>query len=171
MSIPFEIKFDENTYRHHVEGVTMVMHCHHYMSLTTKLADSLEDMGGVKILRESAEDAIRELLDAYFKAHNISGSGERLNTGREMYSVLGLGKLEVFGNDGGGEVKVLRSHVDEGWVQKFGKSSKFVNHFTCGYLAAMFAAAFGRPARSFNVYETASLAMGEPEGKIIVKAN
>ncbi|PKN24657.1 MAG: hypothetical protein CVU65_11140 [Deltaproteobacteria bacterium HGW-Deltaproteobacteria-22] len=171
MSIPFEIKFDENTYRHHVDGVTMVMHCHHYMSLTVKLADAMEDMGAVKILRESAEDSIRELLEAYFKAHGISSSAERLNIGREMYSVLGLGKMEVFGNDGGGEVKLVRSHVDEGWVQKFGKSSKFVNHFTCGYLAAMFAVSFSRAARTYNVYETASLAMGEPEGKIIVKAN
>jgi len=171
MSIPFDITFDENTFRHHVHGVAMVMHCHHYMSRTTKLAESMEKINGVKILRETAEDAMRELLEAYFSAQKIINAADRLNVGRELYSVMGLGKMEVFGNDHGGEVKLQRSHVDEGWVQIFGNSPKFVNHFTCGYLAAMFGAAFGKPARGYNVYETASMAMGEPEGKIIVKAN
>ncbi|MBU1219867.1 hypothetical protein KKF34_05690 [Myxococcota bacterium] len=171
MSIPFEVKFDDTTFSQKAYGQDMVMHCHHYMSLVTALSDQLESINAVKILRESAEDSIRTFLDAYFTQNNINSSTEKLATAKELYSVLGLGKFEVSGNDAGGEIQMKRSHVDEGWVQKFGKSSKFINHFSCGFAAAMFAAAFGKSARSYNAFETASIAMGDSEGKIVVKAN
>jgi len=81
---------------------------------------------------------------------------------------MGLGKLEINGTDKGGTARIVRSHVDEGWIKKWGKHSSPINHVACGYVAALFAATFGRPKRNYLVTETASMAMGEPEGKLSV---
>jgi len=54
---------------------------------------------------------------------------------------------------------------------KWGQNDKPLNYFTCGYVAAMFGAAFNRPLKSYAVTEDASIAMGEPESRFIVKAS
>jgi hypothetical protein len=169
MTLKLEYTFDPGTYRHFINGHATVLHCHHYMSLTTKLAEDLKDLGGPRILRESAEDSIRPMLEDYCQKHGITAVTDRLAVGQEYYSVMGLGKIEATAAEGGGEVRILRSHVDEGWVKKFGKHNQAINHFTCGYAAAMYAVAYGKPPRSFAVIESASLALGHPEGKLIVR--
>jgi predicted hydrocarbon binding protein len=94
---------------------------------------------------------------------------DKCNVGREYYSVFGLGKMVVTGSENGGEVRLVRSHIDEGWVMKWGPNSKPINYFTCGFIAAVFCAAFNKPPRSYTVTEASSMAGGESEGKFIVK--
>lgn len=163
-----DFSFDDKTYRHALNGHESVLHCHHYMSLTTKLAVDFDDVGGTRILRESAEDSIRPMLDSYFKDNNVSNPEDRLKVGAEYYRVMGLGLMDVSGNEQSGKVTLKHSHVDEGWVKKWGKSDKFVNHFTCGYAAAVFAAAFDAPARSYQTEEKTSIAVGNNETVIAV---
>jgi hypothetical protein len=160
--------FDDKTYRHAMNGHESVLHCHHYMSLTTKLAEDFRDIGGVRILRESAEDSIRPLLDSYFKENSVTSPNDRLKVGAEYYSVMGLGLMDITGDEKSGKVTLKHSHVDEGWVKKWGKSDKFINHFTCGYVAAVFAATFGKPARSYQVEEESSIAAGDEVSVISV---
>jgi hypothetical protein len=169
MSINVNFTFDESTYRHYMNGHASVLHCHHYMCLTVKLAEDMEKIGGTTILAETAEDSIRPLFDDYFKSENIAESSDRFRIGEEYFAVMGLGKISVNGNVDGGEVKLLHSHVDEGWLKKWGKSDKPVNHFSRGYAAALFAATFTKAPRSYVVSEETSIAMGAPEGKLIVK--
>ena len=168
MSMNVDFTFDNVTYRHFMNGFGSVLHCHHYMCLTAKLAEDLTDVEGPRILRESFEDSIRPLLDDYFEKNKVSSPEERLKIGEEYFAVMGLGRLAVTGNVQGGEVRILRSHVDEGWIKKWGKHSVPINHLACGYAAALFAATFGNPPRSYAVTETISIAMGEPEGKLVV---
>ncbi len=156
-----DFTFDDKTYRHAMNGHESVLHCHHYMSLTTKLAEDFADVGGVRILREVAEDSIRPLLDSYHQTHRVPTGDERLEVGREYYSVMGLGEMEISGDETGGQVKLHHSHVDEGWIKKWGKHDRFVNHFSCGFAAAVFAAAFDRPARSYLAKEKASIVIGD----------
>jgi hypothetical protein len=170
MPIQVDFTFDSNTYRHFMNGHASVLHCHHYITLTTKLAEDMADIGGPHLLRESVEDSIRPLLDDYFAKHNVTVVGDRLRVGEEYYAIMGMGRLAVTGNEKAGEARLIRSHVDEGWIKKWGKHSKPINHFTCGYVAALFAAAFGRPPRSFTVTETASLVVGAPEGRLTVRS-
>jgi hypothetical protein len=170
MALTVNHTFDENTFRHSFNGHQFVLHCHHYMSLTTRLAESFAAIGGVKVLREATEDTIRPVLDSYFKEHGVGDPAQRLALGAEYYSFMGLGRMEVTGSEQGGEARLTNSHVDEGWTKKWGKHDSPVNHVTCGFLAAMFAAAFDRPARSFQVTETASIVMGAPASVLAVKA-
>jgi hypothetical protein len=170
MALDIKHTFDENTFRHSFGGHTYVLHCHHYMSLTTKLAEDFADIGGPKVLREAAEDSIRPVLDSYHKEHGITDPAQRLKVGAEFFTFMGLGLMELAGTASGGEVKLRHSHVEEGWIKKWGKHDKPVNHFTCGFVAAVFAAAFDKPARSFDVAERSSIVMGAPESALAVKA-
>jgi predicted hydrocarbon binding protein len=101
--------------------------------------------------------------------NNLTSAPDKCNVGREYFSVFGLGKMIVSGNDKGGEVRLVRSHIDEGWVKKWGNHDKPINHFACGYIAAMFGAAFDKPLNTYAVKEAASIAVGDPENKFIVK--
>jgi len=169
MALEVKHTFDNDTYRHSLNGHEFVLHCHHYMSLTTKMAEDFADIGGVRVLREAAEDSMRPLFDDYFKEHNVTAVKDRLMVGADYYKMMGIGLMEIQGAAEGGEVKLPHSHVDEGWLTKWSEHDKPINHFTCGYVAAVFAATFEKPARSYEVSETASIVMGAPESVLVVK--
>jgi hypothetical protein len=160
--------FDGKTYRHTMNGYESVLHCHHYMSLTTKLAVDFDDIGGVRILRESAEDSIRPLLDSYYKENGITKAEDRLQIGADYYAVMGLGLMEISGDEKSGKAVLTHSHVDEGWIKKWGKSDKFINHFSCGFISAVFAATYDSPARSYQAEELSSIAVGNEKSVIAV---
>lgn len=168
MALEVDFTFDSKSYRHFMNGFMSVLHCHHYMTLLTKAAMENKDIGGINILVESAEDSVRPLFDDYIKKHKISDASAKLNVGAEYYSVMGMGKMTVKGDAKGGEVELNRSHVDQGWLMKFGKSDTAVNHFTRGYIAAVFGAAFGTEPRNYSVTEVASIVKGDPTSKFIV---
>lgn len=169
MSLNVKFTFDENTYRHYMNGFLTVLHCHHYLCLTTRMAEDFMDVGGVKILRETAEDTIRPLLDDYFQKNNISSIEDKFNVGTQYYSIMGMGKMRIKANQTGGNVTLPRSHVDQGWLKKWGKNEHPVNHFTCGFIAAIFAASFSKPARSYEVIEVESIVQGSPASQFNVK--
>jgi hypothetical protein len=170
MTLNIDHSFDKETYRHFINGFNTVMHCHHYMSLTTKLADQFADCDGPSILASCAEDSIRPLLDDYFAKNGVTDVAAKLQVGADFYSHFGLGKMTVTDSgDGAGEAILTHSHVDEGWTQKYDKSDHPLNYFTCGFLSAMFAAANDKPARSIAVTEEESMATGAAQGRFVAK--
>lgn len=169
MQLELKHTFDEATYRHSLNGHVFVLHCHHYMGLTTRLSEQFADLGAPRVLREATEDSFRPVLESTFAQHGATAPADRLDLARQLYAALGLGRMQLSGTDAGGSATLGRSHVDEGWIAKWGKHDKPINHFTCGYLAAAFAAAFGKPARSYQVTESASIVMGAPESVLAVK--
>lgn len=171
MPLTLNFTVDADTNRQFLNGHPVVMHSHHYLSLITKLAEDLGDLGGTRILMDVVEETMRAVFDDYIRKNGINTAQERCNVGREYYSVFGLGKMVITGDENGGEVRLVNSHLDQGWVMKWGRNDKPLNYFTCGYIAAMFGAAFSRPLKSYAVTEEASIAMGEPEGRFTVKAS
>jgi hypothetical protein len=169
MSLKLDYSLDNETYRHLLNGQPVVMHSHHYLALITKLAQDLGDIGGAQILKDVVEESMWAIFDDYVKKNDLSAPLDRCNVGREYYSVFGLGKMVVTGSESGGEVRLIRSHLDEGWIMKWGPNDKPVNLFTCGYIAAIFAVAFNKPVKSYTVTEATSMACGDAEGKFIVK--
>ena len=171
MSLQIDHTFDDETYRHTINGHQFVLHCHHYMSLTTKLAEDFSDIGGVKVLTEATEDSFRPIFDSYFSDHSVSDPEQRLALGAEYYTFMGLGAMEVGGSAAGGNATLNHSHVDEGWLKKFGKHDKPINHVTCGFLAALFAAAFDKSPRSYTVTEKSSIVTGASESALTIEAS
>lgn len=144
MELKVDFTFDEKTYRHYMNGFLTVLHCHHYLCLTTKMAEDFSDLNGPGVLAETTEDTMRPLFDSYYKNDTIDIQ-EKLFVAAEYYAVMGLGRMTVKAGETGGEVQLLHSHVDKGWLNKWGPHDKPVNHFTRGYIAALFAAAFNKP--------------------------
>ncbi len=95
MALNVDFTFDKETYRHYMNGFLSVLHCHHYLCLTTKMAEDFDDLGGITILRETAEETIKPLFDDYIRKNNLTELEDRLAVGVEYYSVMGLGKMRV----------------------------------------------------------------------------
>jgi hypothetical protein len=169
MTLEIKHTFDDKNYRHYMNGFNVVLHCHHYMSLTTKLAIEYDDIGGTKILAESAEDSVLPLLAEYIKSHNISDPKERLNVGADFYKEMGMGVMDISGTEQGGKAVLTSSHVDKGWQTKWGPTNRAVNYFTAGYVAAAFEAAFNKPARSYAIKEQESMMTGSKTSSFTVE--
>ncbi len=169
MSIKVEHSFDDQTYRHYLNGTLTVMHCHHYMALATQLAEQFADIGAPQILADAAEDSIRPMLDDYFAKNGVGSADEKLAVGVEYYAVIGMGKMQASGSEAGGQASLSASHMDQGWEMKWGKRDTPMNYWTRGYIAAVFAAAFGKPARSYVVTEEAGMITGAPESKFTIR--
>jgi hypothetical protein len=167
-----EHKFDPTRNRHYLNGQVAVLHCHHYASLFTQLGiDAKEIVDGTKILRESSEDVFHKMLSAYFQKNGISDPAERIDIGRQLFSAMGLGLMEVTSaSDKGGDIVLKHSHVDEGWIKKWGKYKSAVNFLGAGYIEAMFAAAYNKPLRTYKTSETQSIVTGATQSMFKVQS-
>jgi len=167
-----ERRYDPRACRHTINGTPYVLHCHHYMSLYTQLAEDCSMLDGRKLLAESAEDCAFERLTAIFQAQSLDHVADRIAVAEQLYALWGLGGMKVVcAGPESGEVELTASHVDEGWIKKWGKRDKPVNFVTCGFIAGMFAAVFGRPTRSYSVIETSSIVCGADRSRFEVVAN
>lgn len=169
MSLNVDFTMDNNTFRHYLNGHPVVMHSHHYLALITKLVEDMADAGGPQILKDTVEETMRTFFDDYIRNNNLTAPQDKCNVGREFFSVFGLGKMIVSGNENGGEVRLPHSHLDEGWMRKWGTNSKPINHVTCGYIAAMFGSTFNKPLHTYSVVEVSSIVAGAPESKFIIQ--
>lgn len=160
-ALAFERAFDADRSRHTLDGETYVLHCHHYATLYTQLAEDCGMVDGKRMLAEVAEDTAFEILSAYFDSRSLTTLTDRFAVAEQYYAFTGMGRMKVLqaGTDSG-VVELDHSHIDEGWIKKWGRTAKPVNHFTRGFIAGMFAAVFGRRPRTYHVLESASIAMG-----------
>ena len=130
MALRLDFTMDAETNRQYLNGHPVVMHSHHYLALITKMAGELEDIDGTGILRDVVEETMRAVFDDYIRKNGLTSAQDKCNVGREYFSVFGLGKMVITGDEQGGEVRLVRSHLDEGWIMKWGNTDKPVNHFT-----------------------------------------
>lgn len=150
--------FDKKTKRHYLNGHLSVLHCHHYSSLYTQLALDAEE---TDLLADSSEEAFYEILAEYFDKHNLTSIEDKIDIACQYYAAIGLGKMQVnYLGDDSGKVELLSSHVDRGWIKKWGTYDKPVNYIGAGYITAMFSAVFGEPRGTFKANEVQSVVMG-----------
>ena len=169
MSLNLEFKFDANTYRHYMNGFLTVLHCHHYLCLTTQAAIEFKDIGGVDILVDTVIDTISPVLKDYIDKNQVISLGEKIDVGVGLYAVMGLGKMKVNLTKKGGQVELSRSHIDKGWITKWGVKDICINHFTVGYINAMFAVASDMLPEKFKVEEISSIVSGEDASNFLVE--
>jgi hypothetical protein len=161
--------FESDRCRHIADGMTIVLHCHHFATLTTQLANDCSMVDAKKLLAESSEDAFHTILANYYEQNGICNLKERIEIAERYFSDIGLGKLKVnYAGTYAGEIELRHSHVDEGWLKKWGKSSEPVNHIGRGYATALFSALFGKQKRSYFAKECQSIACGAQTSIITV---
>lgn len=155
--------FDPVKSRHYLNGELAVLHCHHYMSLYSQLADDISFVDGKKLMSGVTEETIYRVLKEYYCNNNITELRDKIMVAQEYYSVIGMGKMRILhvGEDSG-SIELTHSHVDEGWIKKWGKREQPVNFFTWGYISAVFALLTGRNIGSYKVTEETSIVSGAP---------
>ena len=164
----FEIdhKFDPVKNRHFLNGVCSVLHCHHYATLYTQLAVDAVDFQGVRHLVDSAEGVFYEILDEYFKKHEVTELADKVEIAQQYWQIIGMGLIRFTGV---GKYEVTAemeySHLDEGWLKKWGGNDKPVNFFSVGFVAAVAALVNGKPPRSFQTRETQGLVCGDAKSQ------
>lgn len=146
VKINVQHKFNKNTCRHELMGLQSVLHCHHYMTLTTQMAEDSNDLlGGVDILISSMEDTMFKVLSNYFKKNKITTLKQKIAVVESYFSFCGLGQMKIqhYG-EFSCEVELLHSHIDEGWVQKWKQRAKPVGYINRGYLQGALKAIDGK---------------------------
>ena len=153
--------FDAQSCRHQIAGITAVLHCHHYTALYSQLAMDCSMLDAKALLAECSEDAWEWFLSGYYRTQGITSIAERIALAEQTYAAAGLGRLRVTcAGPESGEVTLDHSHVDSGWIKKWGQSSAPVNYIGAGFIAALFAAVFDRQVRTFVATETQSIVSG-----------
>ncbi len=162
--VVYDHVFDPKTKRHYLNGTLTVLHCHHYLTLYTQLAI---DAGETELLKESSRESFKKMLRRYFDTH-LEGAPleEKVETASEYYAMLGLGKMNpIYVGEESGEVELLASHTDAGWMKKWGTYDRPVNYVTAGYIEAMFEVLLDAPDRAFSATEIQSIVMGADTSK------
>ncbi len=153
--------YDRLTCRQYLNGVLSVLHCHHYSTLYTQLAEDVEFIDAKTMLAECAEDSFFDMLEKYFKDNNVKDVLKKITFAEQYFAAVGMGKMKVnFIGPESGEVELTHSHVDEGWKKKWGEHTKPVNHIARGYIAAMFSLFNDQGTRQYTVVEAKSIVMG-----------
>jgi len=159
--VVFERSFDPRRCRHLLDGRTSVLHCHHYSTLYTQLADDCTMLDARGLLARVAAETFFGILSSLLRKHALETPAERLAAAERYYAFAGLGKLKILSaGPETGEAELERSHVDEGWIRKWGRRDSPVNFITQGFLAAAFAAAFDRNPLDYVVREISSIVSG-----------
>jgi len=152
--------FDDASCRQVVNGTPTVFHCHHYTTLFTQLADDASAFEGARLLAVAAEEFAERELTKYFTEHKLSDLATRLSVAEQYCVFLGLGTLQLRLEQASGTAEMTHSHVDEGWLKKWGRRDRPVNFLGQGFIAGACAAASGAPRGSYAVTETESIVSG-----------
>ena len=153
--------FNPISNRHYLNGFQTVYHCHHFTTLYSQLA---LDAGETESIAKVSEEAFYDVLYNYFEENNIFDIKEKIEIACQYYSALGLGIIEVENiGDFSGKVISKSSHVEEGWIKKWGQYDKPVNYIGCGYISAMMSAVLDKPVGTFSTEELESIVMGSKQ--------
>lgn len=164
----FEQVFDEERNLQYVNGEAAVMHCHHYSTIFTKLALDTSSLGGPRHLFDAMEETAYLTLHRYFTVESVISPEARKSITQQYFALAGLGQLSLDANQGGGRATMRHSHVDEGWIKKWGNHGKPVNLIGQGFLAGAMSAIFGLPVGSFRVRETQSIVTGASSSEFTI---
>lgn len=155
-------KFDPATKRHYLNDWNSVLHCHHYSTLYTQLAIDAEDLGGIANLVKAGEKTFGGVLKDYYDKNGVESVEDRVAVAAQYWKTIGMGLIDMsITDEKSGSAKMDYSHLDEGWLKKWGGVDRPVNFFTQGFLAGACAAIFNKPLGSYAVEETKSLAKGD----------
>ncbi|HBE01718.1 MAG: hypothetical protein A2096_09355 [Spirochaetes bacterium GWF1_41_5] len=161
MKITFNQQFDSERMRQYINQDPSVLHCHHYATLYTKLALDMQELQAPRLLSESMEEAMYTVFKKYFVCDNISSLQDKIKVTEEIFRLTGLGLLEIRFNSERGSAVMKHSHLDEGWIKKWGHAKHPVNFTGQGYIAAAFAVISDEWIGSYEVKEIKSIVCGD----------
>ncbi|MDX9858070.1 MAG: hypothetical protein RBT76_09780 [candidate division Zixibacteria bacterium] len=160
--------FDPSARRHLVCEQPTVIHCHHYATLFTQMATDAEHLGGPVHLIDAAAEALYPILKRYMVLHKLVRLNDRLAVAEQYFSFSGLGQIRFSCRPGEALVTMARSHIDDGWLRRWGPRDKPVNFIGLGFIKATLAAVFDLDDwHDVNVTEHKSIVCGAPHSEFL----
>lgn len=162
-------RFDPGTKRHYLNDCNSVLHCHHYSTLYTQLALHAEEWGGTRHLVAAGEKVFGDFLRDYYRKYGVDSVPDKTSIAQQYWKSVGMGIVNISTPDETtGKATMDYSHLDEGWLKKWGGFDRPVNFFTQGFLAGAFAAIYNKPFNSYEVRETKSLVKGDDFSEFMI---
>jgi hypothetical protein len=162
IDLQLDHRFDRTSKKHYVNDWNTVLHCHHYSSLFTELAICTSGMDGTKKLVQAGEKVFAAWLSQYYSNRKVSAIRDRIDIAEQYWKSMGMGLIEIVSStETVGSATMEYSHLDAGWLSKFGAFNSPVNFFTQGFLAGAFSAIYDKPLGSYVVDESKSLVKGD----------
>ncbi len=161
-------RFDDQKMRHYVNEACSVLHCHHYATLFTQLACDAQNLNGTTLLAAAMAETVAPILNDYYKKHDISAVEDRIAVAEQYWTFVGMGQVSFECSDGSAYITMKHSHVDEGWIKKWGVRSERVNFIGEGYVQASIGAIYGCDWKTVQARETQSIVSGASETRFDV---
>ncbi len=155
-------RFDPTTNRHYMNDRQMVLHCHHYAVMYTQLAIDAQELGGVDAMVNVAAKVFGDFLSDYYTTNGVESKEERISLAESYWKALGMGLMKINANGADSATAEMEySHLDEGWLKKWGSAPQPVNLFSQGFLKGTLGAVYGVSPDTYTVEETQSLVKGD----------
>lgn len=167
INLKFKQEFDAKNKRYYVNGLQTVIHCHHYSTLLTQLAFDAKKFGGIEALLDSSEKIFYKVFQEYFKENKIQTLEDKVSVIEQYFSFLGLGKIKFFIKEQ--KAEITKSHIDEGWLIKWGLNDQPVNIIGQGFIAAAFSAATESSIDTVFVTEVESIVCGSKSSIFMIQ--
>ncbi|MCB2230200.1 hypothetical protein KQH82_05755 [bacterium] len=158
--------FDRELKQHSVGGEQSVVHCHHYITLFTQMASDAEHLDGPMHLTDAAAESFYRVLKRYIATRGITLIPDRIAVAEAYFSFCGLGKIRFVCCGESAVATLSRSHIDDGWLRRWGQRDKPVNYMGAGFIKAALAVTFDLSDwQDIRVTESASIVCGAPESE------
>ncbi len=160
-------KFDKEHNYLEIGGEAMIFHCHHYITNLQRTILDADYIDSRLFLIGSAADAVyNQLLNL---CDGLSIEDSKIMA-QDIYKTFGYGLIDLSSMDEGGvELKTKKSFFSKTWEMKFGISSKPVDYYTTGFLAAAYAVIYKKDLKSINAVQTTCMACGDEFNTHIIK--
>ena len=151
--------FDEKHNCLEIGGEAMIFHCHHYLTNLQRTILDADYIDSSKFLIGSAADAVYHQLTNLCKGLSLEDSKQMAE---DIYKVFGYGLIDLSCMDENGcTLTTTKSFFSKTWFQKFGESSKPVDYYTAGFLAAAYAVIYDKDLKDISAIQTTCIACGD----------
>lgn len=160
-------EFDREHGAFEIGGETMIFHCHHYLNYLQRSILDAEYINSKPFMVGAAADSVYNQLKNLTSGLDKSDSIAIIES---VYKTFGYGLIDLSNlSQDGGTITTKSSFFSKTWVMKFGKSTKPVDYFTTGYLAAAFAVLFGYELSQVNSIQSKCMAVEDDENEFIIQ--
>lgn len=158
----FDIRQYPYDQTHHalvVGGEAMVFHCHHYLNYLQRSILDADYIDSRPFLVGSAADAAYCQLSQLCQGLSVAEAKQMV---QEAYKTFGYGLINLDElTPEGGVIQTYKSFYSKTWLIKFGPSTKPVDYFSTGFLAAAFAVIYKLPLAQVQAQQNACMACGD----------
>ena len=162
-----DYSYDEKHNYMEIGGEAMIFHCHHYITNLQRTILDADYIDSKLFLIGSAADAVWYQLTNLCDGLSID---ESKKMAEDIYRCFGYGVIDLGSMDEDGiALDTTSSFFSKTWKIKFGKSSKPMDFYTSGFLAATYSVIYNKDLKDIYADQIKCMAMGDEVNSFVVK--